>query len=134
MSKKFNIHEMTQSDFHALPSREWDEDIGEFNALVILPTRRRYDKGSQWGCMDFIACTGSEPIIRLSGCSDVLHIGGIGGMGKFDGNEWPDRLKTISWSIDLLFKSKLLRLYSDSKLTCGAALSSFDIYSKGKNK
>jgi hypothetical protein len=132
MTKELNIHDMKQSDFHALPCRKWDEDIGGFDSIIILPTRRRYDRGSNWGVMDFVACIGSKPIMLLSGCSDVLHIEGIGGLGEWvEGVGWPDQLKTKAWSIDLLFKSKLTRLRSKGLMTCGCALSSFEIYSAG---
>ena len=117
------ITEMTRKEFEALPVRKWDEDIGQFTALVILPLRSKHESGFR--LLDFVACRESLPLCRLSGCSDVLHIGGIGGWGVRVGGT-PRR---IPWQIDCLPKSGLLCLASSEYLSCGDALSSFSIYS-----
>ena len=124
------INEMKRKDFEALPYREWNEDIGVFDSLVVLPLRTIHDSG--YRCMDFIACKGNEAVCRLSGCSDVVHINGIGG----DGKDWldkygrvPDKVPKIPWSIDCLPKSGLLRLFaSGNSLEAGYAVSSFEIF------
>lgn len=116
----------TKKELEALPAREWNEDIGEFDSLIILPTKHLDDSG--FWCMDFVAVKGNEPFCRLSGCSDVIHIDGIGGY-----SEWKQNVPTViphkGWSIDCLKKSKLLRLSSDGNLKAGMALPSFDLYS-----
>lgn len=123
------IDKYTRKDFDALPQRQWNENIGEFDTLVIMPTRRIHDSG--YRCMDFVAVRDEIPICRLSGCSDIIHINGIGGFG----DNWVDKYKTvpklippIGWSIDCLKTSGLLRLFSGRKLTAGNALSSFEIF------
>lgn len=123
------IDRMTRKEFEALPCRKWDEDIGEFDTLVILPTRHIHDSG--YRCMDFIACVGSKAIIRLSGCSDVIHLDGIGGYGKWSG-AIPESIKIKGWSIDCLRTSGLLRLFSSYRLTVGSALSSFAVHTGRK--
>lgn len=77
-----NILKMTKKDFLAVPMREhFDTKIELFNSLVIIPTRHKHESGFM--CMDFVAVDHKdEPICRLSGCSDVLHLDGIGGYGK----------------------------------------------------
>ena len=120
------ITEMTRKEFEDLPGRKWDEDIGQFTALVILPLRRKHESGLR--LMDFVAAREARPLCRLSGCSDVLHIGGIGGYGGGLSN--PPR--RIPWQIDCLPKSGLLCLSSFEYLYCGDALSSFSIYSTDK--
>lgn len=78
--------------------------------------------------MDFVAVKNNIPFIRLSGCSDVIHINGICGRGKKTiGNILPILIKKC-WSIDCLRKSKLIRIFSDSRITAGYPLSSFEIY------
>ena len=79
-----NIFNMTKEDFEKVPDRGgWSRDIGEFNSLVIIPQDYAHDSG--WMCMDFVAVDeDGEPICRLSGCSDVLHLDGIGGLGIGD--------------------------------------------------
>lgn len=84
--------------------------------------------------MDFVAINGTEPMCRLAGGSDVLHIDGIGGFGF----RWLGRYGTVpkaippsGWEIDCLPKSGLFRIFASGyKIFCGAALSSFEIFAK----
>ena len=119
-----NVFDMTKEDFKKVPERGgWSRDIGEFNALVIIPQDYIHDSG--WMCMDFVAVSkNGEPICRLSGCSDVLNLDGIGGCGKI-----PSRIEPKGWSIDCL-PCGYLQLSSRSTMTAGPALSSFEIYAK----
>lgn len=122
----------TRKEFEAVPARKWNEDVGAFDSLIILPMRQMHDSG--YRCMDFIAVRDSVPVARLSGCSDVIHIGGIGGFNCRDWvNEFhgcPDRIKPVDWSVDCLRTSGLLRLFSRNLLTAGEALSSFELYAE----
>ena len=124
---------MTRKEFDALPLRKWNENIGVFRSLVILPGRIKDMHDSGYRCMDFAAVDkNGEAICRLAGGSDVIHIEGIGGYGndwvkKFDGV--PDKIKPMAWSIDCLPKSGLLNLFPRGGMTCGAGLSSFEVYS-----
>jgi len=87
--------------------------------------------------MDFVACVNNEALCLLSGCSDVIHVDGIGGYG--DG--WLERCRISpglmppsGWSIDCLPTSGLLRMWpSSGKILCDAALSSFEMYAIDKN-
>lgn len=156
-----DVNSMTRKEFESLPLREWDEET-ICNSIIILPAEisewsvlkhkiqvwlssklkfvkhpeEWYISGmhdSGYRCMDFVAVSEKgEPICRLSGCSDVVHIDGIGGFG----DRWlekygtvPKRIPPSGWSIDCLAKSGLLRLFpSTRKIKCGMALSSFEIY------
>lgn len=123
-----NINNMTTTEFRELRGRKsFTEDIGTFDCLVLLPTRRAHDSG--YRCIDFVAVKNNTPICRLSGCSDVLHIDGIGGYGEWTG-KLPSKVLPKGWSIDCLKKSGLFRVFlgCTHKLKCGATLSSFDIY------
>ncbi len=132
MSK--HINDMTVAEFKKVADREgFSSDVGAFDSLVVLPVdgrQRLHDSG--YRCMDFVAIRDGEPIALLSGCSDVLHIDGIGGFGykwteKYNG--CPDFVKPKSWSIDCLPKSGLLHLFvSGHELRVGCALSSFEVY------
>jgi len=129
-----NINEMTRKQFDDLPSRKWDEETKPFRSMVILPGRIKDMHDSGYRCMDFVAVgKDDEPICRLSGCSDVIHIDGIGGYGK----DWykkygtvPKGMKPRGWNIDCLPKSGLLRIFCANGMTAGLALSSFEIYSE----
>lgn len=126
-----NVFDMTKEDFEKVPKRGgWSRDIGEFNALVIIPQDYAHDSG--WMYMDFVAVSKEgEPICRLSGCSDVLNLDGIGGYGKWraDEHQFPNRIEPKGWSIDCL-PCGYLRLFSRSAMVAGPALSSFEIYAK----
>lgn len=155
-----NIGEMTIQEFRKIPWREnWAGEI-ECDWLIILPAQRdlwgeiRYHiqsffasifsfvrkpeiweiehlHDSGYRCMDFVAVKDGEPLCRLSGCSDVVHIDGIGGYGY----RWsrkpgvPRKIDIHGWSIDCLPASGLLRIWPDSnRIICGSGLSSFEIY------
>jgi hypothetical protein len=124
-----SVEYWTRKEFEALPERKWDEEIGEFNSLIILPKRRLHDSG--YRMMDFIAVVGNIPKCRLSGCSDVIHFDGIGGLGY----KWIDKeindgmVPAKDWCIDCLRTSGLLRIFSANKMICGPSLSSFELYS-----
>src|SRR5580765_5328051 len=119
---------MKRKEFEALPHIAWDREI-LCDALVILPTRRIHD--SNYRCMDFVACNENE-MVRVSGCSDVMHVDGIGGFGE----DWltkygtvPKAVRPIGWSIDCLRVSGLLRIFASGyRIKCGTALSSFEFF------
>ena len=133
-----DIAQMTRKDFEALPDRGgYSEDVGEFSSLVIMPARTSRDlHDSGYRLMDYVAVRNGEPIVRLSGGSDVLHLDGIGGFGP----NWverygkvPDAIPTSAWSIDCLPKSGLLHIWPGSgRMVCGVSLSSFEIYALPK--
>ena len=126
-----DINEWTKKEFEALPSRDWNENIGLFDSLIVLPTNYTHDSG--YKCMDFVAVLNNKPKCKLSGCSDVVHLNGIGGLGYGwleEYNTVPDKIKPIAWSIDCLRKSKLLRVFSNGKLIAGEPLSSFELFNQ----
>lgn len=124
-----DIFNMTKEDFNKVPERGGQSrDIGEFSSLVIIPMDYAHDSG--WMCMDFVAVSKEgEPICRLSGCSDVLNIDGIGGYGNWRVDKLPSRIEPKGWVIDCL-PCGYLRLFSHGTLTAGPASSSFEIYAK----
>jgi hypothetical protein len=94
-----DITKMTRKQFEALPHRKWDENI-IFDSLIILPRRSLHDSGFR--NLDFVAVKESEPICLLSGCSDVIHVDGIGGTGQWKGYV-VDTIKSSMWSIVILY-------------------------------
>lgn len=123
-----NVFDMTKEDFEKVPGRNgWSRDIGEFDSLIVIPQGYAHDSG--WMCMDFVAVNkDGEPICRLSGCSDVLNLDGIGGYGDWRGVV-PHLVAPKGWKIDCL-PCGYLQLFSRSTLTAGPALSDFEIYAK----
>ena len=121
-SAKYKIKKSLAKIFHLSKPEAWEID-------------GMHDSGFQ--LMDFVACRDNVAICRLSGCSDVLHLDGIGGYGK----DWlkkyncvPDMIEPVGWNIDCLPNSGLLRLFTHGKLTVGQALSSFEVYSQKKEE
>lgn len=129
-----DLNDYTVADFMNVRDIAWNEQVTGFDSLVILPTEELHD--SDYRCMYFIACKGNEPIVKIGGGSDVIHLNGIGGYGY----NWlnrvgsiPQNIPPVDWSIDCLKGSGLLRLFSHSKVfISGRALSSFDIYAVDK--
>lgn len=123
---------MKKQDFYNLPKRKkWDEDIGEFLSLIILPQKKLHRSGFR--LLDFVAVgKNNEPLCRLSGYSDLINLDGIGGFGYRwkENNEYaPQLIPPKGWSIDLL-PCGLFRIFSDKKLLAGNAISSFELFSK----
>jgi len=128
-----NIDKMTRKQFEKLPHREWSEEV-VCDSIIILPLKEMHDSG--YRCMDFVAVKENKAICLLSGGSDVIHIDGIAGLGK----DWlkkygsvPRLIPPSEWSIDCLPKSGLLRLWpGHRKMSCGPALSSFEVFAEPK--
>lgn len=124
----------TRKEFEALPTPKsyTNEEIGEVDSLVILPEKHYHDSG--WRCMSFVTIQKGVPTYRISGCSDVIHLGGIGGHNI----KSTDRMKSqtvpnADWHIDCLPVSGLLRIFSGNyKLYVGASLSDFELFYKEK--
>ena len=133
-----DVNEMTRNDFDRLPWRDGFNSEVVFDTLIILPGRAKDKHSSGYRCMDFVAVRSNEAVCRLSGCSDVIHIDGIGGYGL----NWLEKYHTVpkqtpvhSWNIDCLQKSGLLRMWcGEHNLTAGAALSSFELYASHRKK
>ena len=124
----------TRKEFEALPTPKsyTNEEIGEVDCLVILPEKKYHDSG--WRCMSFVTIQNRVPTYRISGCSDVIHLGGIGGHNI----KSTDRIKSqtvpnADWHIDCLPVSGLLRIFSGNyKLYVGASISDFELFYKEK--
>lgn len=130
----------TRKEFEALPTPKsyTNEEIGKVDSLVILPEKHYHDSG--WRCMSFVTIQNGVPTYRISGGSDVIHLGGIGGY-NFQGMsdcESSNRIKSqtvpnADWHIDCLPVSGLLRIFSGKyKLYVGASLSDFELFYKEK--
>jgi hypothetical protein len=134
--KEKDFTKWTRKEFESLPypTSYTNEDIGVVDSLVIIPTRHIHDSG--YRCMRFATIQNGKPTYLISGCSDVIHLGGIGGHNHCYGqsmDEYSERVKTqkiplCAWSIDCLPTSGLLRLFCDKKIRIGASLSSFEIF------
>jgi hypothetical protein len=126
-----NINDMKRKDFEALPHRNWQDEM-DCDSVVIIPGHITDMHDSGYRAMDFAAVVDGEAICLLSGCSDVVHIDGIGGFGY----DWLHKYRTVpplippsGWSIDCLPKSGFLRLFpSSGRVHVGVGLSSFEIY------
>lgn len=115
--------DMTLEDFKKVPTAKWDEPlVGD--AFVILPAdegEELHDSG--YRRMSVVVFNRGELLGRTSMCSDALHLGGIA-----DPYIYPGKTPHITWNVDCLPKSGLLRVFSYShKLEVGPALSSLEI-------
>lgn len=122
-----NVYTMTKEDFQSVPERpHFDSPVPPFFSLVIIPQEEMHDSGFR--CMDYVAVARSgEPIMRLSGFSDVLEIDGIGGYGEWNGKNLPLSRPIQGWKIDCL-PCGYLRLFCNGRIKAGAGISSFEIF------
>lgn len=135
MNKK-SFTEWTREEFESLPTPKsfTNEEVGEVDSLIILPCEYCHDSGFR--CMEFITIQEGEPTYRLSGCSDVLNLSGIGGynvrtgLGNFVLRHKTRLMPANNWCIDCLPTSGLLRIFCDKKIYVGSSLSNFEIYFK----
>ena len=138
MGKEKHYMEWTRKEFEALPMpTSYDnQEVGEVDSLIILPEKHYHDSG--YRCMSFVTIQNGKPTYKISGCSDVIHFGGIGGLNViyYTGDlTYQERAKekktpTVDWCIDCLPKSGLLRIFCNKKIYIGASLSSFEIFFK----
>lgn len=135
--KEKHWHYWTRKEFEALPRADWKNEIGEVDCLIILPTRHKHDSGFR--CMEFVTIQGGKPTWIVSGCSDVIHLAGMGGWNvgphnysesKLDLRMFSGQVPLVCWSIDCLPVSGLLRLFCDKNLYIGQSLSSFEVFFK----
>jgi len=116
-----------RKQFLTLPSREyWNSKELPFDSLVLLPTKRKHNSG--YMMMDIVGIRDNQPVLLLSGCSDVIHLDGTGGRESLE-------LRSKNICIDMLYPSGLLRIFSyNYQITASAALSSFEIFFVNKYK
>lgn len=128
-----NLTQYTITEFCNLPKRKFGEDIGNFDSLVILPIRRKHDSG--YRCMEFVAVKGEQPICRMGGGSNVIHLLGLDGFNCFGAEDdkklFIRRIENVTFNaafrIDCL-PCGLLRIFCRYKLKAGQDLSLFELY------
>jgi len=119
----------TREEFENL---DYFKPTDDFNGVIIIPTNELHDSG--FGCMKFALTNGDEVVGCIGGGSDVIHLNGIGGYGKynkgFDKTLKTDMVKRIDWSIDCL-PNGLIRLFCSCKLDIDEIIiSDFNLYVK----
>jgi len=118
----------TREEFESL---DYFKPTGEFNGIVIIPTNEMHESG--YRCMKFALMDHWEVVGCVGGSSDVIHLNGIGGYGKYE--NYKETLKTgltkrVDWSIDCL-PNGLIRLFCSSKLELDDIIcSDFNLYVK----
>lgn len=125
----------TIEQFKALPesSSFTNEEVGLIEGLIILPTENLHTSGFR--SMEFVTIQDGVPTYRVSGYSDVLHLGGIGGynIGRYNCDNMDmlihrEMMPRIAWAIDCLPISGLVRLFCGKKMYLGESLSDIGIY------
>lgn len=125
-----NIYDMTKQDFVDM---EISPPNGEYNGFVIVPTGDIHDSG--YPCMKFVLANKHDVVGCVGGYSDVIHLNGIGGYGKYkgDGRDWHEAVTTkkvgvVPWSIDCM-PSGFLHVFTTDPLSIDDIIcSDFNIY------
>lgn len=132
---------MERMEMTANSTREEFENLdyfaptGEFNGIVIIPTNEMHESG--YMCMKFALMDHWEVVGCVGGGSDVIHLNGIGGYGKYE--NFKEALKTgltkrVDWSIDCL-PNGLIRLFCSKKLELDEIIcSDFNLYVKSERE
>ena len=104
-----------------LLSLDYQDTTDTFNSVIIVPLDGElHDSG--YRRMKFILVKKDGTVAGVvGGGSDVLHLNGIGGYGKWgsmDNNfAWKyGKMKVVDWCIDCLPVCKCLRLFTSKKL------------------
>ena len=103
-----------------------------FNGCIIIPTGDMHDSGFM--CMKFALTQNDKVVGCVGGGSDVIHINGIGGYGKyengFESAIITQKVSRVGWRIDCL-PNGLLRLFSDNWLSIDDIIcSDFALYAE----
>jgi hypothetical protein len=126
---KMNL-DSTKAEFENL---DYFKPTQEFDGVVIIPTNELHDSG--FGCMKFALLNNRNVVGCVGGWSDVVHLNGIGGYGKYGDKDFDEALKNnktrrIAWSIDCL-PNGLIRLFCCHKLDIDEFIcSDFNLYVK----
>ena len=102
----------------------------KFNGCIIIPIGEMHDSG--FICMKFALTQNAKVVGCVGGGSDVIHINGIGGYGKYFESAviTSQKVPRVSWSIDCL-PNGLLRLFSDHWLSIDDIIcSDFSLYAE----
>ena len=122
----------TREEFENL---KYFEPTGEFNGIVIIPTNEMHESG--YMCMKFALMDHWEVVGCVGGGSDVIHLNGIGGYGKYENYKEAFKtglVKRVDWSIDCL-PNGLIRLFCSSKLELDEIIcSDFNLYVKSERE
>lgn len=122
---EINIIDATRSDLKAL--RNFPPK-GKFSSFVVVPTGNLHDSGYE--AMKFILLNRDKIVGVVSGCSDVIHLNGIGGYGKIGASA--DRIKPIAWHVDCLPGSGCLHFWCNKYLSIDEFIGSdFCVYVEG---
>lgn len=124
-----SIFDMTKEDFAQIQmvSILSIESAPIFKSIVIIPTNEVHESG--YMCMEFVAVDEyGEPMFKMGGYSDVLHLDGIGGYGDWHGRgtRLPDLVKPKGWFFDCL-PCGYIRLMCKGGMKYGGGVSDFEI-------
>lgn len=133
-----NMEELTNfSEWREFIELKPFEPKEPFNGFIVIP-RVNCELHSSGYRMIKIALTNHGRVVGcVEGCTDVIHLNGIGGYGKY-GDLYTERVKTrqgpiIDWSIDVA-PNGLVRVFCSYELEmCDFPLSDLMIYLKEVN-
>ena len=127
-----NLNKLTKKELLAVEEKFPTEP---FTGFVIVPTGETHDSG--FGTVKLVLTKHNEIVGCVGGGVDVVHLNGNGGYGK----DWERGLATgtvpvVDWSMDVLAKSKCVRVFSSCDLTIEDRFicSDFDVYAERKNR
>ena len=125
-----DIFSMKKSDFKDVPEISWNNNRNiKFDSLIIIPNNKIHDSG--YRCMSYCAVKNGEPLCIFGGSSDVIHLDGIGGYGKWEHNI-PTKFDRKPWNMDCLPCGYLHLWCNGYRLIASGCLSDFEVYTEKK--
>lgn len=123
--------EFTFEKLSQIPIINWDKkDNNRYDSVIIVPMNDVHDSG--YRCMTYLFCRGNTIVARNNGCSDVLHLDGIGGYGDWTKEQTiPKKILPKAWRVDCL-PNGFLRIFCRGKIKNGNGLSDYDIFADVK--
>ena len=109
-----------------------------FNGFIVIPRVDCEPHDSGYSMIKIALTNHGRVVGCVEGCSDVIHLNGIGGFGKF-GDKYSERVNTkqgpiIDWSIDIAPTNGLVRVFCSHELELSDfPLSDLPIYLKENN-
>jgi len=71
------ISDLTRKNLEDVPLRRWDEDVGCFDSIILIPMKKLHED-SGFTLITLVGCRDGQAVQRLSDCSDVIRFLGVG--------------------------------------------------------
>lgn len=108
-----SINEYTKEELLSAPKRKWDTVLENIAGVYLIPNGEQHDSG--YNCIDFVA-ESNEGLFRCGDGTDAIHL-----LGEY-------------FSVDCLYPSGIIHIWSRAKFIITEDLSSVDLIEYGSKE